>query len=68
MKVFVCTDHDSHYVGGASVIIAENEEQARELLDRELRLNGLNPQKSAYTLKEISLAYPHAKVLHTGDY
>lgn len=70
MKAFVCTDHDYHYpVGVASVIIAENEDQARSLLDAQLRERGLSPHADEpYTLQTLSLDEPKALVLHDGNY
>lgn len=68
MKVWTCTDHDTMYpVGGASVVIAENESEARLLLDKELRENGCNPDKG-YTLQEVDLSKAQAIVLNNGDY
>lgn len=67
MKVFVCTDHDEHYpVGAASVIIAENEQQASSLLREELQRRGLKGE--GFTLKEIDLSAPIAVVLCDGNY
>jgi hypothetical protein len=67
LKVFTCTDHKGHWpVGVASVVVADSETGARQLLDRELRLHGLAP--SDYTLQEISTELPRAFVLTDGDY
>lgn len=63
--VYVSTDHDGHYVGVASVVLAKNEVEARGLLDAELTANGLNPTVG-YALKE--LRGPIAIVLQNGDY
>ena len=70
MRVFTCVDHDCHYpVGVASVIVAENEQQARELLDAQLIEHGLNPyDEPPYTLQELALDTPQAIVLRDGDY
>lgn len=67
-RVFVCTDHDGHYVGGASVVVAFSEPEARGLLDAELRTHGLNPNDPVYTLREIGQGAPVAVVLRNGDY
>jgi hypothetical protein len=68
MRVYVCTDHQTHYpVGGASVVVAEDEEQARALLYAELRTHGLRKDEP-FTLQEVSLDRPHAVVLNNGDY
>jgi len=70
MAVFVCTDHDSHYpVGCASVVIADTEEQAREMLDLQLREHCLMPHwMKPYTLQLISTGEARAIVLNDGDY
>lgn len=63
MKLFTCDDHDTHWpVGGASVVIAENAEIARELLRGALAAQGLNPAYP-FTLVEVDLSTPQAIVL-----
>ncbi len=70
MKLYTCTDHDCHWpVGVASIVIAEDEKQAIELLDIELkrhRLKGHN--KEPYTFAEVKQSTPVAIVLLDGDY
>lgn len=70
MKVFKCTNHDSHYpVGCASVIIARDWNEAVGLLDGALKTHGLKPRElKTYTLEEITLDAPKAIVLNDGDY
>lgn len=70
MNVFVCTDHDLHYpVGCASVVVADGEDQARELLDAELVRRGLRPHAvEPYTLKQLPAGRALAVVLCDGDY
>lgn len=70
MRLFVCTDHDLHYpVGCASVVLAEDEEQARDLLDAQLRKHGLKGHADEpYTLQELDLSTPQAVVLNDGEY
>jgi hypothetical protein len=67
MRLWISDDHDSHYVGGASVVCANDEIEARRLLDQQLRQHGLKPEKG-YTLSEISLDVPFACVIKDGDY
>ena len=68
MKLWTCTDHDSVYpIGVASIVLAEDKEQARRLLARRLRANGLNPDKG-FTLTEIHMDQPRAIVLRDGNY
>lgn len=69
MNVYTCTDHDNLYVGGASVIVAESEDEARRLLDAELRSRRLKDHAaSPYTLELIEAGTPRAIVLRDGDY
>ena len=70
MRVYVCTDHDHHYpVGVASVVIAETENQARDLLDVQLRAHGLQPHaEEPYTLEPLDLSQAQAVVLRDGNY
>lgn len=68
MNVYVCTDHDIHYpVGGASVVVAETEDEARRLLSAALTgcgLNGTDP----FTLAKLELGSARAIVLRDGEY
>lgn len=70
MRLFTCTDHDLHYpVGCASIVIADNEAHAIELLDAALIGKGLKPfSQEPYTLIEIDLSKPQAVILRDGDY
>ena len=70
MKVFVCTDHAQfNPVGVASVIVAESEAHAIELLDAALRLRDLADSEShPYTLTEIALDTAQAMILRDGQY
>ena len=67
MKVYVCTDHNGHYpVGVAAVVIANDEAQARELLEAELTEHGLGG--GTFTLRRIQNEKPQAFVLMDGNY
>jgi hypothetical protein len=66
-RLWVCTDHDGHYVGGASVVWAPSEDEARTLLMKELPKAGLRPERP-FTLKEVDLSEPFALILRDGDY
>lgn len=69
LNVYTCTDHDGHYpVGVASVVVADNEAQARTLLDTQLKEHGLNPEKPHYSLRRINIEQPRVFVLLDGDY
>jgi hypothetical protein len=68
MRVWTCRDHDGHWpVGTASVIVAESEEQAQDLLKAELRAQELNPEEP-FTLQELNTATPCVRVLRDGEY
>lgn len=67
MQVYICTDHDGHWpVGTASVIVAWDEPQARELLAAALKAEGLKAKD--FTLQLLDLSDPRAVVLRNGDY
>lgn len=67
MIVFTCTDHDGHWpVGVASIVVAESEDQACDLLDAELVKRGLKP--GGYSLVSMDVSRPRAVILNDGDY
>jgi len=70
MKLYVCTDHDRHWpTGVASVIIAKNENEAKELLNKALVRHGLKPyDEKPYVLHKVSQNKPKAIILYDGDY
>jgi hypothetical protein len=70
LRAFTCTDHEAMWpVGVASYVVAEDEVQARKLLDLALQARRLRPYADfPYTLVEIDLDLPHARVLRDGDY
>jgi len=67
MNVYTCTDHDGHWVGVASVVVAPSEEVARRLLLVELQSHGLKGN-TPFTLRQINITEPRAFVLQDGDY
>jgi hypothetical protein len=67
MNIYTCTDHDGHWVGVASVVVADSEDQARALLAAELKTHGLDGAKP-FTLRRINTEAPRAFVLQDGDY
>ena len=67
LNVYTCTDHEGHWVGVASVVVAETEEIAKDLLIAELAEHGLK-QTKPFTLRRINTAHPKAFVLQDGDY
>lgn len=69
MKVYLCTDHDSFYIAGASLVVAPNEEEARALLDAALMQKGLKGlDESPYTLTKVSTGKAKAVIIADGDY
>lgn len=67
MRVFTCVDHDGHWVGVASVIVANNEVDATALLRAALREQGLS-ENAPFTLQPLALDTRRAIVLQNGDY
>lgn len=70
MKVYTCTDHVYHWpVGVASVVVADNRHQAKELLIKALKeQGGLEQGTEPFTLQELDISTPNALVLLTGQY
>lgn len=67
MNLYTCTDHDGHWpVGVASIVIAENKEEAKELLKSELSKQGLDTHN--FTLNKVDLDKKQAIILFNGDY
>ena len=67
MNVYTCTDHDGYWpVGAASIVVAENEEEARTLLREKLVSMDLDPD--GFTLQVLDTSTPKAVVLRDGDY
>lgn len=68
MKLFASTDHKGFWpVGSASIVVAEDEANARALLDAALIERGLGIDEP-YTLKEVDTATPAAIILCDGNY
>lgn len=67
LRLWTCTDHDGYYpVGTASIVLAETEEAARELL--RIELIDRNLLSYDFNLTEVPLDKPQAVVLRDGDY
>lgn len=65
-KLYVSTDHPGHWpVGTASIVIAPDEEHAREFLAAELEKRGL---VGDFTLRQLPIASGVCEVLRDGDY
>jgi len=69
LKVFYCTDHDAHYVGGVSLVKAKDRHEGKRLLDAQLKEAGLKTfREKKYTLVEVPREEAWAIILHDGDY
>lgn len=68
LKVYLCNDHVGHWVGTASVIVARNENEARQLLIKTLAKSGLDASDGKFTLQLLSVDRPVAIVMQDGDY
>jgi hypothetical protein len=67
MKVFYSTDFEGFYpVGTAAIVIASNEEEARTLLDAEIKKHGL--PDTDYTLHKVSKGRAKALIIVDGNY
>jgi hypothetical protein len=68
MKLYACTDFVGKWpVGTAAVILADTDEQARELLRIELKAAGLGNQND-FRLYKIPQTKCMAVILLDGDY
>lgn len=59
--------HDGHYLGGLSVVIAENEDQAIKLTADAIVGHGLKPD-GIRVARRLKTDLPHCYVLDDGDY
>lgn len=67
LKVFVSDDYERlGPVPGSAVVVAENEEQARQLLTQTLREHLM--KDTDFTLREIALTLPHVATFESGEY
>jgi hypothetical protein len=68
-KIFVCKDHDSRFHWCASIVLADDEQDAMDLLDVELINKGLKPYaRHRYTFTQIDPKQYSAYILCNGDY
>lgn len=66
LKVFTCDDHDGVWLGGASVVVAASEDDARRLLAAELQSRNLRTERM--TLRQLDLRSASVNVLWDGNY
>jgi hypothetical protein len=68
LRVWTCIDHEYFFpFGCASVVVAETEDQARDLLWAELATQGLT-SRAPFTLQPLDIERPNAVLLCDGDY
>lgn len=68
MNVYICQNHQGHWpVGVGSVVVAENENDARRILVDRLAVHGVK-QTEPFTLWPINLTEAAAFVLCDGNY
>lgn len=68
MRVFVCDDHEGFFpVGVCSVIVADTEARAAELLRAKLIEHGLTKNQN-FTLRELNVSEHRAFIINDGDY
>lgn len=66
-RLFTCVDHDHIYpVGVASIVIADDETEAHDILQKALDERGLGTEY--FSLQEVSLENSIAIILRDGNY
>lgn len=69
LRVWTCTTFEGHHpVGTSAVIVADDKEEARRLLNSALICAYLPPLLDKDELVELDLEKAHAVVLQDGDY
>ena len=68
MSVYICKDHDYFWpVGVCSVVVADDEHEAKELLSAALHERGLDETKP-FTLQVIDIYAKKAHIILDGEY
>lgn len=65
-KLYI-VEHGGHYLGGTSLVVAEDEHQARILARAKLDTDGL-PGEPINSIVEFDITTPRAAILTDGDY
>ena len=69
MNVYYCKTFKGHYpVGTSAVIVAETDEDAWVMLDRELIASGLRGLTEKDELVQLNLRREYVTILNNGDY
>lgn len=70
MRVFKATNFDPHWVScGCAIVVARDEAQAQEMLDKQLLARGMKPRSvKFYELHEVKATEPEILHFWSGDY
>ena len=69
MNIYTYTDFKGHWpVGVAAVMVAENRDQAVELLEKRLNRIGLAQTIDSKKVILVSTSSPHVLILNDGNY
>lgn len=69
MNVYTCNNFKGHWpVGSAAVVVAEDSDQARMLLNTELKLRGLKQDVDKLKLVRLRTLTEKVRILCDGDY
>ena len=68
LKVYICTVHKDEPSNVGSVVVAENEDEARQLMDIALATKmAIPPDQQPYTLLEVDVQNPHVMILSVDN-
>ena len=69
MKTFYCTSFEGHYpVGAAALIVAQDVETAKIMLEQDLKNSGLDQEVDIKFIIEFDPNFPTCRILVDGDY
>lgn len=69
LGVYVCNQFTGHYpTGVAAVVVAESQEHAAQLLNEQLRLEGLSGDANSNMMALVMQESPQAVILCDGNY
>lgn len=68
LKVYICTVHKDEPSNVGSVVVAENQDEARQLMDIALATKlTIAPDQQPYTLLEVDIQNPHVMILSVDN-
>jgi hypothetical protein len=59
--------HNGHYITGHSIIVAESEDEARALLEIEMKVHGIS-EPHVWDMRRLNTNEPKCFVISDGDY